>query len=246
MPTFRQYLKQNKIAYAFRTFEHLKELPDLDVTPARIPPMTLQQIGDGISSVVGSALSTAGMSETAANLTENVNAAVEEVDDIIKGQGKKLDFLDKAAKVQKTADKLRSNPNEERRVQRQLIQHSSHWTGHKNTKTTIRRSKKSESGVVGLTMEHLIASTVEALHEKPPTESWTDGCSTIPKIVGWRDDLELSVEHENHCLCVLIVYLVHAAYTQGFQQLVSGAAATSITEQVVTVANWVWQACRYF
>jgi hypothetical protein len=253
MPTFRQYLKQNKIAYAFKTFAHLKELQPPTALPAGQPSMSLQQIGDAVNQTVGGALSTAGMSETAANLAENVNAAVEEVDDILKGQRKKVDFVGKAVKVQKTAEKLKRKPTPKRgrRIQREVMQALMALDRVEEHEDDNPAQKKIGKAVLSDPehMEHLIASTVEAMHEKAPTESWGrwllnlfrklwGGVTAIWNFIRSNTKIIASV--------ILIVYIVYAAYTQGFQQLVSSAsaAAASISEQVVTVANWIWQACQ--
>ena len=253
MPTFRQYLKQNKIAYEFKTFAHLKELQPPTALPAGQPSMSLQEIGDAVNQTVGGALSTAGMSETAANLAENVNAAVEEVDDILKGQRKKADFVARVQKFQEAVEKLKRNPTSqnERRSVKKMMQALIALNRAEEHEDDNPAQKKIGKAVLSDPehMEHLIASTVEAMHEKAPTESWGrwllnlfrklwGGVTAIWNFIRSNTKIIASV--------ILIVYIVYAAYTQGFQQLVSSASASaaSISEQVVTVANWIWQACQ--
>jgi hypothetical protein len=105
MPTFREFLAENNVAYSFKTFDQLKGMAQ--PIPVGQPDLKPKDIGDAINETVSDTLSAFGMSGTAEDLRDHVDAAVEEVQDIIDGQRKKVKFVASAAEVKKTVDKLR-------------------------------------------------------------------------------------------------------------------------------------------
>ena len=174
MPTFREFLAENNVAYSFKTFDQLKGMAQ-PILPGQ-PDLKPKDIGDAINDTVADTLSAFGMSGTAEDLRDHVNTAVEEVQDIIDGQTKKVKFVASAAGLKKTVDKLRkkrkrrSNTIMIKKLLKSLskldsvVEHDKNNPAQKDIGQSILSDKEHA--------KHIVGTAVEALSEKKPTESW--------------------------------------------------------------------------
>lgn len=244
MPTFREFLSENNVAYSFKTFDQLKGVTQpIPVGQADLEP---KDIGDAINETVSDTLSAFGMSETAENLRDHVDSAVEEVQDIIDGQQKKAKFVVSAAGFKKTVDKLRKRKSKRKNVLLvkklikslskldNVVEHDKNNPAQKDIGQSILSDEENA--------KHIVGTTVEALSEKKPTESWGTWLTNLfKKLWGGVKAIWNFIRSNIKIIAsvILIVWIGWSAYTSG--SLTAGVQMMS--QQVVTVANMAWEAC---
>jgi len=244
MPTFREFLAENNVAYSFKTFDQLKGMAQ--PIPVGQPDLKPKDIGDAINETVSDTLSAFGMSGTAEDLRDHVDAAVEEVQDIIDGQRKKVKFVASAAGLKKTVDKLRKRKKRRKNVLMikkllkslskldSVVEHDKNNPAQKDIGQSILSDKEHA--------KHIVGNAVEALSEKKPTESWgTWLINLFKKLWGGIKSIWKFIQSNIKIIAsvILIVWVVWSAYTTG--NLADGVRMMS--QQVVTVANTAWEAC---
>lgn len=244
MPTFREFLAENNVAYSFKTFDQLKGVAQ--PIPVGQPDLKPSDIGDAINDTVAGALAAVGMSETAENLRDHVDTAVEEVQDIIDGQRKKVKFVVSAAGLKKTVDKLRKKRKRRKNVLLtkkllralskldNVVEHDKNNPAQKDIGQSLLSDKEHA--------KHIVGNAVEALSEKKPTESWgTWLINLFKKLWGGIKSIWKFIKSNIKIIAsvILIVWVVWSAYTTG--SLTDGVRMMS--QQVVTVANTAWEAC---
>ncbi len=244
MPTFREFLAENNVAYSFKTFDQLKGMAQ--PIPVGQPDLKPKDIGDAINETVSDTLSAFGMSGTAEDLRDHVDAAVEEVQDIIDGQRKKVKFVASAAGLKKTVDKLRKRKKRRKNVLMikkllkslskldSVVEHDKNNPAQKDIGQSILSDKEHA--------KHIVGNAVEALSEKKPTESWgTWLINLFKKLWGGIKSIWKFIQSNIKIIAsvILIVWVVWSAYTTG--SLTDGGRMMS--QQVVAVANTAWGAC---
>ena len=244
MSTFREFLVENNIPYSFKTFDHLKGIAQNGPVPGQ-PALQPKDIGDAINDTVSAALSSVGMSETAENLRDHVDSAVEEVQDIIDGQIKKAKFVVAAAEVKKKMDSVKRKKGKKVSALKKLIkalekldnvvEHEKNNPAQKDIGKTILGDEENT--------KHIIVTGLNALNEKKTSESWSSwlikffkklwgGVKVIWKFI--RSNIKIIAA------AIMIVWIVYTSFTEGS---VTGGLQ-SVSRQITTVATTAWQACK--
>lgn len=244
MPTFREFLAEDNVAYSFKTFDQLKGIAQ--PIPAGQPDLKPKDIGDAINDTVADTLSAFGMSGAAEDLRDHVDTAVEEVQDIIDGQTKKVKFVASAAGLKKTVDKLRKKRKRKKNVLMvkkllkaltkldSVVEHDKNNPAQKDIGQSLLSDKEHA--------KHIVGTAAEALSEKKTTESWgTWLINLFKKLWGGIKSIWKFIKSNIKIIAsvILIVWVVWSAYTTG--SLTDGVRMMS--QQVVTVANTAWEAC---
>ena len=244
MPTFREFLAEDNVAYSFKTFDQLKGIAQ--PIPAGQPDLKPKDIGDAINDTVADTLSAFGMSGAAEDLRDHVDTAVEEVQDIIDGQTKKVKFVASAAGLKKTVDKLRKKRKRKKNVLMvkkllkaltkldSVVEHDKNNPAQKDIGQSLLSDKEHA--------KHIVGTAAEALSEKKSTESWgTWLINLFKKLWGGIKSIWKFIKSNIKIIAsvILIVWVVWSAYTTG--SLTDGVRMMS--QQVVTVANTAWEAC---
>lgn len=113
MPAFSEFIKEQNINYTFAKFDHFKDMSfekgqrSMSMPPR--PPLRPEEIGEVITSQIGETLGAVGLSGMQESVDMHVQAAVEEVNDIIDGQKKKMKYMLALAKLRRSVRGERRN-----------------------------------------------------------------------------------------------------------------------------------------
>lgn len=106
MPAFSEFIKEQNINYTFAKFDHFKDMSfekgqrSMSMPPR--PSLRPEEIGEVITSQIGGTLGAVGLSGMQESVDMHVQAAVEEVNDIIDGQKKKMKYMLALAKLRRS------------------------------------------------------------------------------------------------------------------------------------------------